>query len=84
MERTLSDPAAPTAPNGYLQDSDGNRSSKRLFGLLALLDLSAALFIGMFTGRVPDLTIVLALAGVTITAIGGSAAEFFAAAGKKS
>lgn len=69
-------------PSGYLQDTNGDRSSKRLFGFLALLDLSAALFISMFTGRAPDITIVLALSGVVMAAIGGAAAEFFAAARK--
>lgn len=78
----MSDVTQATEPAGFLKDCNGDRSSKRLLGLIALLDLSGALFLGMFTGRVPDMTIVLALAGVVITAIGGAAAEFFAAAKK--
>lgn len=70
------------ASGGFLQDQNGNNSSKRLFGLFALVDLSAALFIGMFTPHTPDPTIVLALAGVVMVAIGASASEFFAAAKK--
>lgn len=71
---------APAPAAGFLCDTHGDHSSKRLFGLIALLDLSAALFIAMFTGKTPDVTIVLALGGVVLGAIGGAAAEFFAAA----
>ena len=68
--------------HGFLADLNGNSSSKRLFGLVSLLVLSASMFIGLWTGRNPDPTIVLTLGGVVYVAIAGSAAEFFAATRK--
>lgn len=62
-------------PRGFLQDKDGDKSSKRLFGLIALLGLVGALVVNLIFGKTADSTIVWALLAIIMTAIGGAASD---------
>lgn len=69
--------------NGYLQDIDGNSSSKRLFGaiaLTALLVALAAILGGALAGRpIPDSTalhnLIEVMQFIVLAAVGGAAFE---------
>jgi hypothetical protein len=73
----------PETPNGFLNDKDGDRSSKRLFGFIALLALVAALAANLVFGNTPDSSLVGALSFVVMAAIGGAASDAWVGVFKK-